>query len=252
MPAIVTRPAPEAQRWAERLAAAGIDALALPLIEIAPPADPAPLVHAWQALGTARAAMFVSGNAVRHFFAARPAGASFEIRAWAPGPGTREALLQAGVAAARIDAPAADAAQFDSEALWSAVRGSVQGGDRVLLVRGADAAGQAAGRDWLAGQLHAAGARVDSVAAYVRRPPHWQADKLELARRCADTGIWLFSSSEAVANLRRLLPGQSWGAAQALATHPRIARAARDAGFGVVHASRPAFDDVLASLQSLR
>ncbi len=251
MPAIVTRPAPEAQRWAERLVAAGVDALALPLIDIASPPDPAPVADAWRALDTAHAAMFVSGNAVRHFFAARPQGMAFRPRAWAPGPGTREALLQAGVDSAQIDAPPVDAAQFDSEALWDAVRGTVQAGDRVLLVRGAGADGRAAGRDWLAGQLNAAGVGVDGVAAYVRRPPSWNPAQSAQARRCAG-GIWLFSSSEAVANLRALLPGQSWSAARAIATHPRIAQAARDAGFGAVHASRPAFTDVLASLQSLR
>jgi uroporphyrinogen-III synthase len=253
VPAIVTRPAPQAQAWAGRLRAAGVDALALPLIEIAPPTDLQPVVQAWHALDGTRAAMFVSGSAVQHFFAARPAGAAFSCRAWAPGPGTREALLQSGVEAARIDAPAADAAQFDSESLWAAVQDGIRPGDRVLLVRGAGADGQAAGRDWLAGQLRARGARVEGVGAYVRRPPRWSTGDAQLARRCAGAdAVWVFSSSEAVANLRVLLPDQRWQAAAALATHPRIADAAREAGFGAVHETRPEFGAVLASLQSRR
>jgi uroporphyrinogen-III synthase len=48
------------------------------------------------------------------------------------------------------------------------------------------------------------------------------------------------------------LPGQSWAQARALATHPRIAQAVRALGFASVRESRPAFDDVLASIESAR
>ena len=39
---------------------------------------------------------------------------------------------------------------------------------------------------------------------------------------------WLFSSSEAVGQLRRLAPQADWGRSKALASHPRIAQAAKD------------------------
>ena len=55
---------------------------------------------------------------------------------------------------------------------------------------------------------------------------------------------------QAVRALRAALPGQSWAQARALATHPRIAAAARKAGFGLVCESRPTLPDVLASLNS--
>ena len=61
---VVTRPAAEARQWVERLRAAGMDAVALPLIEIASAADPQPVLAAWQRLGDYAAAMFVSSNAV--------------------------------------------------------------------------------------------------------------------------------------------------------------------------------------------
>jgi uroporphyrinogen-III synthase len=64
--------------------------------------------------------------------------------------------------------------------------------------------------------------------------------------------VWLFSSSEAVANLQSLLPDQSWQQARAVATHPRIAQAARTAGFGVVCESRPILGAVVASIESLQ
>ena len=47
------------------------------------------------------------------------------------------------------------------------------------------------------------------------------------------------------------LPDQDWGQARALVTHPRIAQAARAAGFGSVQECRPALADVVASIESL-
>jgi uroporphyrinogen-III synthase len=177
--------------------------------------------------------------------------AAIKTRAWATGPGTAEALRQAGWPADRIDAPAADAPQFDSEALWSQVQHQAQAPLRVLIVRGSDAQGRMAGRDWLATQLAEAGVQVDTVVAYARRLPALDGAALARARRAADDGtVWLFSSSEAVANLLALLPGQPWRGARAVATHPRIARAARQAGFGAVRESRPALADVAASIES--
>lgn len=253
MPAIVTRPEKEALRWAERLRSHGIEAQVLPLIVIEPAADVQPLRSAWGELPRYGAVMFVSGAAVDHFFRAKPAGAGFSPRAWAPGAGTRDALLQAGLAPAQIDAPAEDAAQFDSEALWQQVGSQLHGGERVLIVRGGDAQAQPAGREWLQQRLAAAGVGVEQVVAYRRTSPDWDAGQVALARQAATDGsTWLFSSSEAVANLRSLLPQQGWAAARALATHGRIAEAARAAGFGRVLTCRPAFEDVLASLQSAR
>lgn len=245
MRVVVTRPLHDAQRWADALGAQGLQAIVLPLIEIAP-VDDAPAV---QPLPAYRAVMFVSGNAVSHFLggAHRP----FTSRAWAPGPGTRDALRDAGVDASLIDAPADDAAQFDSESLWERVRGQIRPADRVLVVRGRDPQGRNAGRDWLARQIEAAGGQVEFVSVYERRMPRFDAAQQALAVQAAGDGsVWLFSSSEAVANLAALLPGQSWQRARAVATHPRIAQAARDEGFAVVCESRPALADVVASIES--
>lgn len=256
---VVTRPARETQRWVQALSARGFEALALPLIEITPAADPQALLAVWPRLGDYLAVMFVSGNAAEQFFASKPleapnpwAHAAIKTRAWATGPGTCQALLQAGVALARIDAPGSEAKQFDSEALWQLVRSRVPVGSRVLIVRGGDANGQSAGRDWLARQLAAVGVGVDSVAAYERRAPQLGASQLAAASQAASDGsVWLFSSSEAIANLRLLLPAQDWRAARAVATHPRIAQAAREAGFCVVCESRPSLNEVVASIESI-
>ncbi|HYE41103.1 MAG TPA: uroporphyrinogen-III synthase, partial [Ramlibacter sp.] len=197
------------------------------------------------------AVMFVSANAVQGFF--RVAGGLLPARAWAPGPGTREALRAVGVPEERIAAPADDAAQFDSEALWQQVGGQLRSGDSLLLVRGGDAQGRSQGRDWLAQRLAEAGVHVEIVVAYTRQVPVWDEARRAAARQAAGDGsLWLFSSSEAARNLLQLLPGQDWSRSRALATHPRIAEAVRALGFGEVHASRPALQEVLASIESAR
>ena len=251
MSVVLTRPRQEAERWAERLRARGHDPLVLPLIAIDPPKDAQPLRDAAAHLQRYAAVMFVSANAVQGFFAA---ASHFEgPRAWAPGLATRDALRAAGVPAERIDTPAADAQQFDSESLWRQVGEQLRSGERLLLVRGGDSEGRSQGRDWLAEQLAARGVAVDTVVAYIRQVPPWGEEERACARRAAGDGsLWLFSSSEAAGNLRALLPGQSWAQARALATHPRIAQAVRALGFGSVGESRPAFDDVVASIESAR
>jgi uroporphyrinogen-III synthase len=251
MRVLVTRPESEARQWVRQLRLRGIDAQPLPLIEIAPVADPSEVIAAWEALDRYRAAMFVSGNAVHHFFARRPEGRHWPdpTRAWAPGRGTREVLVTAGVAPELVDAPPPLAVQFDSETLWRQVAPQVRGGDRVLIVRGADADGASSGREWLAEQLRAAGAKVDVIASYRRQPP--QLGESGLAQQTQGC-VWLFSSSQAIAHLRALMPQADWSQSRAVATHPRIAEAARNAGFGVVCESRPSVEAVAAALESIR
>lgn len=277
--AIVTRPAHDAERWVRQLQQTGIDAEALPLIEIAPVSS----ADEVQALKLARGALpgyaaclFVSGNAAEHFFKqntplAQSASAQAAInsvandlsgkippglRFMAPGPGTVAALLAAGIRAAQIDAPAPDAGQFDSEALWQVIGSRDWHGLRVLIVRGHTGAaeGNSSGRDWIASQWRAAGAIVDFVGVYRRRAPLFDEAQLQRARSAsADGSVWLFSSSEALANLIGCagLQHLDWSQARAVATHPRIAQAVRAAGWGVVVVSRPALQNIREALGSI-
>lgn len=256
---LVTRPAAEDPHWVAGLQAHGLDAVALPLIAIGPAADPRPVHAAWAGLGDYAALMFVSGNAVAQFFAQKPASldvewsdAAVKTRAWSTGPGTSRALRQAGLSSGQIDAPADDAPQFDSEALWARIGDRVWPGQRVLIVRGSDSAGQGAGRDWLADRLAGAGVRVERLVAYQRLAPVLAGRERALAQAAAaDGSVWLFSSSEAISNLVSQLPEQDWARARAVATHHRIAETARRLGFGVVCESRPTLDSVLASIKSM-
>lgn len=265
---LVTRVQPQAQTWVESFNAQGHDALALPLIEVRGLADASGVRVAWQQLPTYLAVMFVSRHAVDYFFKenkalalAAYAQSAIKNRAWSTGPGTADALLDNGMAAHLIDTPSKQAGQFDSEALWQLVHTQVKPGDKVLIVRGnslnadgslLDESDAGVGRDWLAQHLRDAGARVDFVVAYQRGAPIWTAAQREVAVAGAtDRSVWLFSSAEALGHLQNLMPMQDWSAARAVATHPRIAAAARGLGFGVVLQARPVAADVLASIESL-
>ena len=256
---IVTRPAREAQGWVDQLRRADLDAVTLPLLAIEPAIEMAPLDTAWQRLPDYAALMFVSAAAVDHFFARCPRvlpNAAFTTsspgpRYWATGPGTTRALQRAGIHLADIDTPAADTGRFDSEALWDLVRGQVGPGVRVLIVRGGDADGRPTGRDWLADEVTAAAGQRDTVVAYRRLAPVLGERELRIAAEgAAGSAIWLFSSSEAVANLTRALPATRWHAGRAVATHPRIAQAATAAGFGDVRLAPPLPAALVASIES--
>jgi uroporphyrinogen-III synthase len=233
---IVTRPEREAGPWAQALQAEGVHAEVLPMIEIAALPDASGLQLAWAQLQACQAVMFVSANAVRFFMTARPQGMPLPAcRAWSTGPGTQAALLATGWPADLIDSPAADSAQFDSEALWAQVAPQVRPGTSVMIVRGADARGQLAGRDWLAQQLVDAGAQVQQAVAYVRRAPALSTAQHQRAvQAMTDGSWWLFSSSEAAQHLVQACPDLSLEHARALATHPRIAQRLLQAGWGRV------------------
>jgi uroporphyrinogen-III synthase len=167
-------------------------------------------------------------------------------------------LAEIGCPLEQIDAPnVAAGEQADSEVLWARVQTQISPGVRVLIVRGGDAAGHPTGRAWLSDQLTAAGAQVETVVAYWRRPPFWVGGGRDKVCRAAaqDGSVWLISSSEAAANLlaimRTAMPDLDLQNARAIATHPRIARAARAAGFGaVIESAGPTLDAVIRSIES--
>lgn len=256
---LVTRPEPQASAWAVQLQAEGADAVALPLIAIQGPADPAPVQALWRQLAQARLLMFVSPSAVDWFFRLRPADATWpdSTLAAAPGPGTARALsqaaAQAGVKLAPPICPDDDAEQFDSEALWPLLAPLDWRGQAVWTISGGDRQ-DAKGRTWLSDQLRARGATVTPILTYQRSAATWTAEQAQLALAAVQnpaTHRWLFSSSEAIDHLTAtLLPSSSWREATALATHPRIAERARQAGFGHVIQTRPTPQAVVSALRS--
>jgi uroporphyrinogen-III synthase len=254
---LVTRPQPQADAWVARLQALGLQASPFPLLGIDGPADPAPVQAAWASIGRGcddrqrplAMVMFVSPSAVQRFFDQRPAGQAWPdaVLAAAPGLGTRHALQQAGVPAAALCSPADDG-PFDSEALWAVLQPRcVWPGSSALVVRGET------GRNWLADALRQQGAQVHFVEAYRRTVPVPDAAAqavLALALAQPRAHCWLFSSSEAVGHLPLLAPAADWSQARALATHGRIADAARRLGMVQVQTVAPTPEAVAHQLQA--
>ncbi|KQW49787.1 MULTISPECIES: uroporphyrinogen-III synthase [unclassified Roseateles] len=241
---LVTRPRPQCAAWLARLEALGVKAAALPLIEILPARDPGPVLGAWAGLTAVDLAVFVSPNAVEHFFAHGSAWPAHTLAACV-GPGSAQVLIERGVPAALIVQPAADAASLDSEHLWEQLSSRRDwAGARVLLLRGDG------GREWLAERLIEAGASVEAITVYHRSSPRFQdAERDLLSQALGDPKafVWLFSSAEAVGHLQGLaLIGQ-----RAVATHPRIAEAARTAGFAPVVLARPDPEAVTRAFRGL-
>jgi uroporphyrinogen-III synthase len=255
---LVTRPQPQADAWVVQLQALGLQASAVPLLGIDAPAEPAAVHAAWQLV--VRGAddqqrplamvMFVSPSAVQRFFALRPADLAWPeaVLAAAPGLGTRQALQQAGVPQRALCSPPDDGGQFDSEALWAVLQPRCHwAGSSALVVRGES------GRDWLADVLRQQGAQVHFVEAYRRTVPVPSAPMQALLRQALarpEAHCWLFSSSEAVGHLPVLLPGVDWSRARGLATHVRIAEAARRLGMVRVQQVAPRPEAVAQALRS--
>ena len=237
MQVLVTRPQAEASRWVEDLRRRGFDPVALPLIAIVPVPQPQALQDAWAPTRSLsrrdvrqrqRGAPFLRAPARDHLLA-QPypcLGARDRDRRCA-GRG-RCSSRPRGCAFA-----ASRAIRFRSTV---AAGGRPSGGGRSRADRarrgsgrkgrGTRLAGRAAGRRGRGGAGHR---RLSSRSALcsARRSAH--ARFLAQPRGCGCSAV-----RKASPTCERLLPAQDWSQARALATHPRIAQAARLAGFGVV------------------
>lgn len=247
---LVTRPRPQCSAWLARLAALGVEAAALPLIDILPASDPTPVRAAWAALAAADLAVFVSPNAVEQFFALAGGAAWPEFTlAACVGPGSAQALIDHGVPPAHIVQPAADAASLDSEHLWHQLQPRrAWAGARALLLRGDG------GREWLAERLVEAGASVEAVTAYHRAEPRFSVAEqalLDAVLARPQGFVWLFSSAEAVGHLIAQCGGRELAGQRAIATHARIADAALTAGLAPVVLARPDPEAVAQALKRL-
>lgn len=239
---IITRPRIQAERLAESLHKQGVHAFIFPLLEIRS-IDQTSLKLALQNLSEFALVIFVSPSAID---IALKAYAQLTVMPWSTpiavlGAGSIRALNQYGInhSNTRIISPLnldqekkADVLHFDSEHLLRALAQSeldmqALSKKRVLIIQGMG------GRELLAQSLQQAGVDLTVVEIYQRYLPTpnvslWQALKKVLHHSHA----WLFTSSEAVKNLYTLHQTQPWlSLTSALATHPRIAEAAKQIGF---------------------
>ena len=232
---LVIRPAGQSGALAQAIRAAGGVPVELPTIDILPVGDPGALDEVLRAVHRYDLVVFVSANAVRQFAARAKiigvAGLSALRRAAAPGPAT--AMELSGGGAASVVHPRE---RFDSEGLITELQAVGLDFTRVLIVRGSGGgdSGEGSGREALAEWLRSRGARVDSVAAYLRRPAEMTADQRNALLASPRPAALLVSSSEGGRHLVAMLgeAGRAWLAgAVVLVPHERIATAMREAGF---------------------
>lgn len=253
---VITRPRRQAGPLAEAVAALGRTPVVLPLLEIDPVEDRALLHTTFRDLERYALVAFVSPNAIDAAFAhiaAWPAGVAIAV----VGASSRAALAQYGVTeeATRIVSPL-DPARSDSEHLIEALDAALGlhslRGRRVLVVRGDG------GRELLPDALRAAGAEVETVAAYRRRVPDLTPElAAQLAALLARPNDWIITSSEALRGLAglagRLHPAMTVADLQRqrlIVPHPRIAETARALGFAEVVLTGSGDERLLAALQS--
>jgi uroporphyrinogen-III synthase len=249
---VITRPRAQADRLAQAVARLGRRAVVLPLLEIAPLLDAAPLRAALAGLDAYALVAFVSPNAIDAAFAhlaGWPAGVPIGI----VGEGSRAALARHGVTDdnATIYCPP-DPAHSDSEHLLASLDLASLTGRRVLIVRGES------GRELMADTLRAAGAQVETVAAYRRSVPALdEALAAGLSVLLAQPNDWIITSSEALRGLAGLVqqldPEDGMARLQRqhlIVPHARIAETARALGCGRVTLTGSGDARLLAAIQS--
>lgn len=218
---VVTRPARQAGAFVQKLAALGASPVVWPAIVILPPDDPDPLARAHATLDSYDFAVFVSANAVE--FGAPPLGRwPPRLPAFAPGPGTAEALAGVGVPDVRVPEN-----RYDSEGLLALPELLAARGRRVLVFRGES------GRELLADTLKRRGADVVTVPCYRRAAPSGGAEAVVEAIDGGRAHALTLTSSEGVDNLVRAagpVGSMTLARVPAFAPHPRIVEHARASG----------------------
>jgi uroporphyrinogen-III synthase len=222
---LVTRPARQAGGLAAKLAALGAAPVIFPAVVILPPADPAPLARVHATLSDYDIAVFVSANAAEY---GAPDARKWPstLAAFAPGPGTAEALAAVGIGGVRVPTTT-----FDSEGLLALPELRDVAGKRAAILRGDG------GREHLGDTLAARGAHVEYVACYRRAAPQSGAAGLAEAFREGRVDAVTITSSEGLDNLWALAEDAlrtTWRARPTFVTHPRIAAHARALGLAAV------------------
>jgi uroporphyrinogen-III synthase len=250
-PVVITRPLAQAAELQRRVVALGREAIVFPLLDIQPLPDPTLLQQTLRELERYALVAFVSPNAIDAAFAARPDW-PHQLPLAVVGEGSRQALQRHGVPnSTRIFCPV-DPDRSDSEGLLQALDLAALRGKPVLIVRGES------GRELLGDALRAAGAEVQTVAAYRRAMPAFDAARrCELERLVCSQNDWLITSSEALrillemATRLQLADGVANMQQQRLIVpHVRIADTARALGFSRIVQSRSGDDGLIAALQS--
>jgi len=226
----ITRDRRQGAALAEPLEELGAEVLALPVIEIRPPKDPAPLDRAIAQLETYDWLIFTSANGVEGFLHRLDASGrdlrALKARLCAIGPGTRAALESLHLKVDRVPE------EFVAEGLVEAFAGDPVDGLRILLPRAAVA------RDLLPAALRKRGAIVDVCEAYYTTEPQ---DIAKTAREIlARQPHWItFTSSSTVANLVQAVGVDALRGLRLASIGPITSATAREYGLHVTVEANP-------------
>ncbi|MGB8337994.1 MAG: uroporphyrinogen-III synthase [Burkholderiales bacterium] len=241
---LITRPAGQAGRLAQMIQGAGGEALLYPTIEIVDTDNPRAAQLLLASLKNFDRAIFVSANAVEKAFLLLSSSASWpqELPAAAIGMATADALCERGIK--NILTPQAG---FDSEALLELPEFQSVINSRIVIFRGQG------GRDTLKQTLTARGATVTYCECYRRLRPNIAEDKLVVWLKQKKIHAINVMSSESLSNLLQMA-GDAAPALKSISLvthHPRVAQAAKDAGFTQVITSLPGNTALMAVLEAL-
>lgn len=201
---VVTRADRQAGGLAAALAAAGATVEPLPLLEVVPPAEPAPLARAAAELPLYDWVIFTSANAAHALLPRAPAALPPRLRTAAVGAATAAALRGLGVEPTLVAA----AADESAGGLLRLLLPYLDCGQRVLLPQAADAL------PTLRDGLRAAGIAAVAVAAYDKRLP--AAARQRAAELFAGQPIgWVTFTSPSIVRRFAGLFGDDWASRRA-------------------------------------
>ncbi len=228
---VITRPVGAGGQLARRVRIGGGTAVLLPGLSLRPIVGD-PTMDALRAALSDELLLFTSPAAVR--FAARLLPLHTDAVVLAVGQGTARALRRHGVSAPLVPTRA------DSEGLLAHSQLADIRGRRVALI------GAAGGRGVLRRGLKSRGAGLREVHVYQRGPARLDRRHLNAVLRLPSSACVLLSSAEALGNLMQQLPPAMracWLATIAVVSSPRLAAAARDAGFQRIVQARSALSE---------
>lgn len=250
---IVTRPDRQAQILCDALCADGFTAVAFPMLEIVALEDRAEIEKVWRNLQRFSLVVFVSPNAVDAFF-------DKQSRVW-PQDTVASAVGFSGAKAIRqylngqsveILAPG-PSDRMDSEALLALIDVARFKGRKVLLVRGQS------GRELLPEQLTARGMELETLVAYRRLPPVFDAERAKLlVSLLSEQNDWIITSSESLRFLisfaERLGEDRAFVAKlqsqRLFVPHVRIAETAKQLGFSRIELTGSGDQNLMIALSN--
>jgi uroporphyrinogen-III synthase len=190
---VVTRASHQAEELAAPLRRLGADVLLVPVIDIGPPTDPAPLRQAAARCDQYDWIVFSSANAVNAFAAELSAPHACRARIAAVGSATREVAQRNGLPVEVVPE------KYVAESLVEALGAESVAGKRILLPSAAVT------RDVIPGALQKLGASVDVVEAYRNVMPAGAAERAAEVFREPLPNWVTFASPSAVENTVQLV-----------------------------------------------